>query len=109
MAEIEINVDEIKKATAVFDKAMDEYKAAIETYASAVGGIDDMNSDYVNQLKSLLKDMSVTVSKNMTNTLTNYRDGVEAVVEGFEETEQTLIGKLFYQNNPMNDLHRYDT
>ena len=88
MAQIEINKDEVLSAINVFNAAISEFESATDVFMDAAGNLDGQNSDFVNQMKSMVDDLTKLVNKEVPSKVTGYRDAVKGVVEGMNEADE---------------------
>jgi ribosomal protein S20 len=90
MGKIKINSSETKNAISVFASAIESYRTASNNFASVAGNIDGMNSDFCNQMKSVVAEIEKTANKDIIAALEGYRDKVQSLVDGFEEVDEAL-------------------
>ena len=71
MAQIEINKDEVLSAINVFNAAISEFESATDVFMDAAGNLDGQNSDFVNQMKSMVDDLTKLVNKEVSSKVSS--------------------------------------
>ena len=90
MGKIQINSDEVRKAISTFANAIAEYRTASANFASVAGSIDGMNSDFCNQMKTVVSKIEKSAGNDVIEALEGYKNQVQSVVDGFEEVDEAL-------------------
>ena len=90
MGKIKINSSETKSAISVFASAIESYRTASNNFASVAGNIDGMNSDFCNQMKTVVSKIEKSAGNDVINALEGYKNKVQSLVDGFEEVDESL-------------------
>lgn len=97
MSQIEINKDEVNAAISEFESAISTYESALRAYANVASNLDGQNSDFVNQMKSMVSKLAEDNSEEIGNALLGYKNKVKAVVDGFDEKDVSMANELSKQ------------
>ena len=98
MAQIEINKDEVLNAVAAFEKQLAVFESATSTFITATQSIQDMNSDFVNQMKDMADMTAKMAEKDVFKLADNYKNAVKKVAEEFGGADDDLAKQLNYMS-----------
>ncbi|MBE5934405.1 MAG: hypothetical protein E7262_01260 [Lachnospiraceae bacterium] len=94
MAQIEVNKNELYSAINTFNTAISAFESAAADYKSVSDALDGQNSDFVNQMKSMVKTLTEMGSDKLTKELQTYSDNVKGFVDGFSESDDYLANQV---------------
>ena len=106
MAQIEINKDEVLSALNVFDAAISEFESATNLFMNAAGNLEGQNSDFVNQMKSMARDLNEMATTEVSKVITDYRDAVKGVVDGMNEADEKAASDVRKSSSPSSRIRR---
>lgn len=89
--EIKINIEGLEEALEKLKSAMSEFESYSTTFINeAQGAMDEFQSDFTEEMSSLLGNMSDTTAPELMENLEEFINETEILKQGFEDADNGI-------------------
>ena len=95
MSEIRAELDAIRGENRALASAADEFKTYDKSYIeNMVSCLESMHSDYINLLKTSLKNLADTSAPELVKRAKAYSNAIKTTADSFEEGDAAISGEI---------------